>query len=229
MILILIPILILILILVHTALTVLIQRRRIQHRVIAARNKLRRQMRAVMHREQIPPIDGTDDLTRRSNQRQRRSIKPIIMSRRAIHNIPRRRRVAQVLRRAIVDSSMALVEVLVAVQHDIDAILEEDGLEGRLALDAWRSADVPRTMTGGDDPGRLGAVDGSEVLLQPFELGAGRGEGTGVLGGGAAGEVGGGGEVGLGVELDEVHEAVVEGVPEVLDAAGLGGGHAGEG
>jgi len=39
---------------------ILIQRRRIQNRAISTRDKLRRQMRAIVHCEQTPPIRHND-------------------------------------------------------------------------------------------------------------------------------------------------------------------------
>lgn len=220
--------LILLLLLLHTnfASTLLVQSRSIKHRVIPASNKLSGQVRAVMNGEQIPSIDGANHFARRGDQRQGRIIKAVVMTSSAVDDIPWRSGVVQLLGHAIGDSGVTLVEMLVAVQDKIDAVLEEERLECCLALEALRGADVPRTVAGCDDPWGLLTVHRGEVLLQPLELGAGGGEGAGVLGARAAWEIGCVGEVGFGVELDEVDHSVVPRVPEVFDTAGLGSRHA---
>lgn len=183
-------------------------------------------MRAVMHGKQVPSV-GRDHLARRRHIRRIRNIQAIIMARSAVDKIPRGLRVVLNLRRrAIVDRCVALVEVLMPVQDKINAILKQERLKRELALNALRRADVPWTMSCSDYPGSLLAVDRGEILLQPSDLGAGDGEGAGIFGALSTGLIRRVEEVGLRVELDEVHGAVVERVPEVADAAGLRGGHA---
>lgn len=125
----------------------------------------------------------------------------------------------------IPNGGVALVEVLVARKDDVDTVLIEDGLESGLALDTLRGADIPGAVTSSNNPGGLLAVNGGEILLQPGKLGAARSERTSVLISLTSRLVSSVGIVGLGVEGNEVHRSVVEGVPEVLHTARLSGGH----
>ncbi len=149
-----------------------------------------------------------------------RDVEAIVVAASTVHNVPGSSRVGSgLLGDAVGDSSVALVEVLVAMKDKIDAVVNEDGLESGLAFGANRVADVPRAVAGSNNPGSLLAVDSNEILLQLGELGAARGERVGVLGTRAARLVRGVGEVGLCVKL-EVHHAVIERVPQVLGTAG---------
>nr|POE86430.1 hypothetical protein CFP56_46614 [Quercus suber] len=145
-----------------------------------------------------------------------------------------------------------LVPVDVAGEVGVDAVREQQGLEGgaHVALVGRGGGGVHGPVAHGDDPRRLGAVDGGEVGGEPLDLlvggvglpvvvvdaaeGARVGDeglalgrqGLGAVQVAQEGVLGAVGEVGLAVERDEVREAVVEGVPEVADAARLGAGHA---
>lgn len=88
------------------------------------------------------------------------------MSGGTINNIPRRSRIiGNLLGGAVVDGALPLVEMLVSLDHEIDAVLEEEGLEGLLARDAFVSGDVPGSVAACGDPGCLFAVDGGEVFF----------------------------------------------------------------
>lgn len=127
----------------------------------------------------------------------------------------------------------------------IDTVLKHESLKGRtdvLHVGGIGGA-VHRSVAHDDNPGSLGTVDTLKIFLQPLVLLVGRGvrhvadtaEGTAVgdeglrllgvslitgdiLGEGPLGALG---VIGLTVQGDKVSKAVVEGVPEVTDTAGL--------
>jgi len=81
-------------------------------------------------------------------------------------------------------------------------------------------------VTSCNDPWGFRAIHRGEILLQPLDLGASRGEWAGVLGSRATGEIRCIEEVGFRVELNEVNHSMVPGVPEVFDTARLSSRHA---
>lgn len=149
------------------------------------------------------------------------------------------------------ERSHALVEVDMPGQVGVDLSVKEDGLEGGadVVLPLSGAGAVEGTVADDNDPRGDGPVDSSEVLCHPLDLLVGLGvvdvtvdcaEGTRVLGAGVLGldmvvvlalEVGGKGGLGrvgvvsLGVQHDEMDEAVVPRVPEVANAAGHVAGH----
>lgn len=206
-------------------LAVLDQSGSIKNGIVAASNKLSGQVGAIMDCEQAPAI-GRDDLAGGRGIGRGGSVQAIVVTASTIDNIPGVSGVGvDLFSGTIPDGGVAFVEVLVARKDEVDTVLIEDGLESGLALDTRRSTDIPRPVTSSNDPGGLLAVNGGEVLLQPGKLGAARSERTSILSSFTSRLVGSVGVVGLGVEGNEVHRAVVEGVPKVLYTTGLGGGH----
>lgn len=215
----------------------LVQRSRIQHRPIPARHKLMRQMRRIVERQLTPPIHRIQRRPGVVLQRRHKRIQPVIVSSRAVGDVPRESWIVQLCRvdLAFVQGSVTLVDVHVAGEDQVDLCVVEDVLKDVFALraDGRRlvlRGDVPRAVAGDNDPRRLLAVDRRKVRLKPIALLIHeRGKRAAVLTLAAAGLVGGDeavSKIGLGVERDEVHHAVVVRVPEVVEAAALRAGHA---
>ena len=76
-----------------------------------------------------------------SLQKSGRGLSTIIMASRPIDDVPRRCRVVcDFLRDTIRNRGFSLVEMLVTMQHEVDAVFEEQRLEGCLALFALESS-----------------------------------------------------------------------------------------
>ena len=119
------------------------------------------------------------------------------------------------IRHVLVHGQEALRVVDVPKHTEVHAVLVHDALKGILAGLAGAAAGrVPRAVTRDDDPRCHGAVDRRQVRLEEVELLVLDAKGSAVETGAAAGPVGGLGEVGLGVDHDDVHHAVLERVPE---------------
>ena len=144
-----------------------------------------------------------------------------------------------------------LVPVDVAGEVSVNAVLEEQALErgAQVFLVGCCFGAVHWPVAHGEDPRSFLAVDAGEIFGEPLVLlvglvvfvatghcaeGAAVGDesfacgGKGLVAFDIVGErfLWAVGEVGFAVEGDEVCEAVVEGVPEVADSAGLLAGHA---
>lgn len=193
--------------------------------VVAASNKLSGQVGAVVDGEQAPAI-SRDDLAGGGDIGGARSVQAVVVTTGTIDNVPGVSGISiNLFSGTIPNGRVALVEVLVTGDDEIDTVLIEDGLESDLALDTLRGADIPGAVTSSNNPGSLLAVNGGEILLQPGKLGAARGKRTSVLLSLTTRLVSSVGIVGFGVEGNEMYRAVVEGVPEVLQTARLSGGH----
>jgi hypothetical protein len=197
----------------------------VKYRVVATGNEFSRQMRAVVHSEQIPPVHGTDNLARTWHQWQRGIIETVIVTSSAIHYVPWGSGVVQFLGRTVIDGRLSLVEMLVTMEDEVDTVLEQERFKYWLAFYALRGTYVPRTVTSCDDPGCLLAVNRGEIFLQPIELGTRRCEWASIFGTRATWLIWCIWEIGFRVELNEVHHAVVPGVPKILKSAGLSTGH----
>jgi hypothetical protein len=118
----------------------------------------------------------------------------------------------------VVDGVEALGVVDVAEDAEVDAVFVEEGFEGCFAGLADRSGvagRIPGAVAGDDHPRGDGAVDGSQVGIEELELlGGCAAEGTGAESCTAAFSIGGGGEVGLGVDHNDVSHSVLERIPE---------------
>lgn len=115
----------------------------VKHGAVATGDELGRQVRAVMHRKQVPSVD-LEELPRGRDQGEGGGIESIIVARSAIGNVPRGSGVVgDLLRRTVVDSSLSVVEVHVAGEDKVDAELEEEWLKGTLAHGTSRGADIP--------------------------------------------------------------------------------------
>jgi hypothetical protein len=199
---------------------------RVKHGAVAAGNKLGRQVRAVVHGEQVPSV-GDEVLARRRDQGEGGCVEPIIVATSTVGDVPRGSWVvSDLLGRAVVDSRLPVVEVNVAGQDKVNPVLQKERLEGSLAVSAARCADVPRAMATGNDPRGLLAVDRGEVPLQPLELRTIRREWTSILGARAARKIGSIWEVGFRIELDKMDHSVVPRVPEIPYPSGLSRRHA---
>jgi hypothetical protein len=153
--------------------------------------------------------------------------------------------------RALAHGEHALVPVDVAGEVGVYAVLQEQAFErvAHVLLVGGGLGAVHWPVAHGEDPGRLFAVDAGQVFGEPLVLfvvlvvfpaavhGAERAAvgDEGLLLGGESfisfevaceGPFGAVSEVGFAVQGDEVGEAVVEGVPEVADSAGLLARHA---
>lgn len=133
------------------------------------------------------------------------------------------------------ERALALVDVGVARENEVDIVLCQERLEDVLAGPADGAAvvlvaEVPGPVAGDDNPGRLGAVDGREVGFEPGRLGVHGGvDGAGAFSFDTANFVVADeamAEVGLGVNLDKVRETAVPAVPEVARSARGVRGHA---
>lgn len=110
-----------------------------------------------------------------------------------------------------------------AEDPEVHAVFVHQAFEGCLAGGAAAAAGrVPGSVACDDDPGGDGAVNTGEVGGQEIELLVSGAEGSAVEAGGAVRAVGGVGEVGFGVDHDDVGHAVFEGVPEGWVGEGLG-------
>jgi hypothetical protein len=99
-------------------------------------------------------------------------------------------------------------------------------LKSILAIGTFRGSNVPRSVASRNDPRCLLTVDRSKIFGQPGQLSTVGGERAGVFDWSGCGWlIGSVGEVGLGIEGDVVNHAMVPGIPKVLEAFGLGGGH----
>ena len=123
----------------------------------------------------------------------------------------------------------------VTLHVEVDPVLDHQRLECLLVsqTDIRRvvlGGDVPRPVETDDHPGRLFAIDRSEIVLEPLVLLIRVSKGTVVRTGiGAASFVRRletGGEISFAIEYDKVGKAIVEGVPEVAEATGFIRGHA---
>lgn len=143
---------------------------------------------------------------------------------------------------AVVNREEALGVMDVAKDAEIDAVFVEQGLKSSLALRAGTGAGgIPRTVAGDNDPGSDGTVDRGKIGLEELKLLLGATEGAAVEARRAVGAVGGVGEVGLGVDHDNVSHSILKREPERrsgqllglvgvnLGLADLGGGGKGAG
>lgn len=195
--------------------------------IVRAANEPSGQVGAVVDGEQAPTV-RYDNIARSADIRGSGGVEPVIVSTGAVDHVPGSCGiVGDLLSDVVGNGGVALVEVFVAVEHEVDAVLDQDGLEGSLALSANRRANVPGTVASCNNPGCLLAVDSGEILLQPGKLGSGRSKGASILVALTTRLVRSVREVGLSIEHDEVHTTVVEGVPEVLEATRFSRGHAG--
>lgn len=138
-------------------LTVLIQRRSIKHRSIAARNEIMRQVRAIVERQTAPAIRRILSVLIVLLKGIDQTVETIVVSRSAVCDVPRATRVVQSLRVNVKfgHGRVSLVDVNVPGQDEIDVVLQEERLEDFAALFAdcaasVGSADVPGAMAGYD-------------------------------------------------------------------------------
>ena len=179
-----------------------------------------------MDGEQAPSV-RYNNIARSADVGGARGVETVIVSTGAVDHVPGSCGiVGNLLRDIIGNGGVALVEVLVAVEHEVDAILNQDRFEGSLALSANRRANVPGTVASCNNPGCLLAIDSGEILLQPGKLGSRGSKGASILGALTTRLVRSVREVGLSIEHDEVHTTMVEGVPEVLEATRFSRRHA---
>lgn len=128
---------------------------------------------------------------------------------------------------AIIDRRETLRVVDMSEHAQVHAVLVEDILERGLARGAAvaGAGAVPGSVAGNNHPRCHSAVNAGQVRLEEVGLLVGLAEGPAVQLGRAVGSIGRIGEVGLGVDHDDVGHAVFERVPEwgVSEAAGLRG------
>lgn len=179
-----------------------------------------------MDGEQAPTVRD-DNIARSADIGGAGGVETVIVSTGAVDHVPGSCGiVGNLLRDIIGNGGVALVEVLVAVEHEVDAILNQDRFEGSLALSANRRANVPGTVASCNNPGCLLAIDSGEILLQPGKLGSRGSKGASVLGALTTRLVRSVREVGFSIEHDKVNTTVVEGIPEILEATRFSRGHA---
>lgn len=106
-------------------LTVLIQRRSIKHRSIAARNEIMRQVRAIVERQTAPAIRRILSVLIVLLKGIDQAVETIVVSRSAVCDVPRAARVVQSLRVNVEvgHGRVSLVDVNVSGQDEIDVVL----------------------------------------------------------------------------------------------------------
>ena len=113
------------------------------------------------------------------------------MAGRAINEVPRCRRIVEAfgIGDSICDRCQSFIKVFVTEESDIDTILQEQRFKSRLARVAFGLVNIPRAVTGNNDPRRLLAIDRSEIFPQPFKLRAIGRERSGILISAPAGKI----------------------------------------
>jgi hypothetical protein len=212
--------------LLQVAMAVLDEGGGIEHGAVAAGDEFGGQVRAVVHGEQVPSV-GHEELARRGHHGEGGGVEAVVVAGSTVGDVPRSGGVVgDLLGGAVVDGRLAVVEVDVAREHQVNAVLEEEGLEGSLAVGAARGADIPRAVAASNNPRGLLSVNRGEILLQPLKLGAVWCEWAGVLSARTTWKIRCVGEVGLRVELDVVDHSVVPRVPKVSNSSRLRRRHA---
>lgn len=154
------------------------------HSPIATPDRLLRQMRAVVEDQLREAVILVLGVTRIRHERISERIKTVIVSCGTIDDVPRRVRVVQLPRvdDVVVDGGVAVVDMAVAAEVEVHAVLVEQWLKDGGAVGADSSSRVVEwSMTEDDNPRSLAAVYGCKVVLQPVELLVHESEGAGEL------------------------------------------------
>lgn len=148
----------------------LIQRRGIQDLPVGTIYKVVCKVRRVVKGELAPAVNGVGGVETEPRERLTRGlqrVEAVVVSRGAIGDVPRRRGVVELgaVDDAISQRRLTLVDVGVAGEDEVDAVVDEERFEDVLACPANGAGgvgvrEVPGSVAGDDDPGGLGAVDG---------------------------------------------------------------------
>lgn len=203
----------------------LVQSSGVKNGVVAAGNEIMSDMSFIVDGESRPSIGVILTVCKVAGSRLDNGINTVVMATSTVDNVPRSSRVVESIgiNGVVVNGVDTLVVVDMAEDSDINLVGHEELLESLLAVQALArlvGSDVPRSVTGNNNPRGLGTVNRLQVVLKPIILLVGvRAERSGVLITISLGLIRSDQsitQISFGVELNKVGHTIVERVPHVV-------------